>query len=543
MLSTLLSLVTYSTQIPISRIQLPLCIITLVLHFFSIHFRASARNLLTMSFTNARTDGGSINHVTRILPVDPSRIGQFKHSNESNPWLDPWELSLREDTPDALHLKEAATLLRSTSTPVAFPTETVYGLGADATRSEAVKGIYKAKQRPSDNPLIVHVCSLDQLRSLLRLGGRQHIKESSMENGVDVDNRIRTSVLEEACMNSTERQIDSPDPIPAIYQTLIRRFWPGPLTILLPNPPDSLLAREVTAGLNTFGARIPDNPLALALIKLAGVPVAAPSANASTKPSPTTAEHVKEDLDGRIGVILDGGPCSVGVESTVVDGLSDPPSILRPGGISIEQLRQYKGWENVVLGYKQGSVGQNSTPKAPGMKYRHYSPKARVILYLPRVSYPSTVAEKIRSYLAENRTKTVGIIRTKSWGPFAGLTKNEPATPSSNTQFHLPPPPPPHYHHSQSQSQPNGFTAKDPSPNPTPTSTTLTFPSNGQEEREITIWDVRLGPSTSEIARGIFSALRSLDHKAVEVIFVEGIPDDEGDLAAAVMNRLTKAAS
>ncbi|KAI9789045.1 MAG: hypothetical protein M1816_006400 [Peltula sp. TS41687] len=503
---------------------------------------------MSMSKPNVRPSNG-----TRILPVESSRIGQFKHSNPSDPWLDSWEISLRDDTPDAQHILEAAALLRTSSIPVAFPTETVYGLGADATRSEAVRGIYQAKQRPSDNPLIVHVYSLDQLRGLLR----PEANESSAANGVD-GVKSGSSGLED----STESKTNSTtDPIPAIYHPLIRRFWPGPLTILLPNPPGSMLAREVTAGLSTFGARMPANPLALMLIRLAGVPLAAPSANASTKPSPTTAEHVREDLDGRIDVILDGGPCSVGVESTVVDGLTEPPAILRPGGISIEQIRSCGGgWEGVVVAYKDAAVAtteeeekQNSTPpKAPGMKYRHYSPRAKVVLYPPAtsagVASVEGVAEKIRMYLMENGTGTVGLIRTKTWEPFAGLisTRHETTLLTSPSSSEA---------HTQQPLQTNGTSQPHfPSPSPTLTTLTLTLPSSNsseekekeEEQREIKIWDIRLGPSTSAIARGIFSALRALDHESVEVIFVETIPDDDdqGDhLAAAIMNRLRKAAS
>lgn len=236
---------------------------------------------------------------TRILRVTtpPSSLGSFTSG------LQNWTPS----TPIDPALSEAAHHLRTTPIPVAFPTETVYGLGADATRSDAVKGIYTAKGRPSDNPLIVHVCDLDMLRRLLR--------------GTD------------------ERKEGDEDPIPAVYKPLIEKFWPGPLTILLPLPEPSPLAPEVSAGLPTFGARMPASPLAKSLIKLVGAPLAAPSANASTRPSPTSAQHVADDLNGRIQVILDDGEiCGVGVESTVVDGLCSPPVVLRPGGVGIEEL-------------------------------------------------------------------------------------------------------------------------------------------------------------------------------------------------------------
>ncbi|TKA49315.1 hypothetical protein B0A55_13380, partial [Friedmanniomyces simplex] len=299
---------------------------------------------------------------TTILPVDARKIGRIRAvpSPQEDDLLDDLAVDLDEHSEDAEHLRLAAEQLKHSDIPVAFPTETVYGLGADATRSEAVRGIYRAKQRPVDNPLIVHFASLGQLRDLLRPHG-------PVENG--------------ASTNGHALDASHDDPIPAIYHPLISKFWPGPLTIILPNPPHSLLAPEVTAGLPTFGARIPANLLALALIKLADVPLAAPSANASTKPSPTAAEHVAFDLNGRIATILDGGPCDVGVESTVVDGLVDPPLILRPGGVSSEELRSCAGWEGVRVGYKNAAETTGSQPRAPGMKYRHYSPRAPVVLF------------------------------------------------------------------------------------------------------------------------------------------------------------------
>ncbi|MBE3042216.1 threonylcarbamoyl-AMP synthase, partial [Candidatus Bathyarchaeota archaeon] len=258
-------------------------------------------------------------------PPGPSRLDSFATDPSSETEL--------------AKLREAARYLLESDTPVAFPTETVYGLGADARRSGAVKGIYAAKGRPSDNPLIVHVCDLQMLRELLTPAGELPALE--------------------------------PDPIPDIYKPLIERFWPGPLTILLPSPQPARLAPEVTAGLPSFGARMPDSTLALALIKLADAPLAAPSANASTKPSPTAARHVLDDLDGRIETILDGGPCRVGVESTVVDGLCDPPVVLRPGGVSLEELRGCPGWEGAVKGYQDQSEVGKAAPRAPGMKYKH----------------------------------------------------------------------------------------------------------------------------------------------------------------------------
>ncbi|KAF2237378.1 translation factor, partial [Viridothelium virens] len=385
---------------------------------------------------------------------------------------DDWEFKLDEELIDTHHLQSAAHSLKHSDVPVAFPTETVYGLGADATRSEAVKGIYKAKQRPVDNPLIVHISSLNQLRQLLRPSGQRGIA-----NGATFD------------------------PIPDIYKPLIQKFWPGPLTILLPTPNDSRLAPEVTAGLKTFGARMPGSLLAMVLIKLAGVPLAAPSANASTKPSPTVAEHVKYDLDGRIDTILDGGPCDVGVESTVVDGLSTPPSILRPGGVSIEQLRQCVGWENVVIGYKDSSE-TGLAPKAPGMKYRHYSPKAQVVLY--HANNPQPEWNKVIEEFGPR--KSIGFINTKKWN----LPKEKMATTAIGSD--------------RGESQSNDAASS---------------PVTSSESK---VCVISLGRDTESIARGLFSALRDLDKRGAEMIFVEGIDEQEGATAAAVMNRLRKAA-
>jgi L-threonylcarbamoyladenylate synthase len=464
----------------------------------------------TMSFhPNAPKPG---RHTT-ILPVDASRIGQIILKEGSGFVLEDWDIKLDEHYEGVKYLQLAARHLRESDIPVAFPTETVYGLGADATRSDAVKGIYKAKQRPSDNPLIVHFASLRQLKELLQ----------GNTNG---------------CANGEIK-----DPIPPIYKPLIRKFWPGPLTIILPNPSNSALAPEVTAGLTTFGARMPRNLLALVLLKLANVPVAAPSANASTRPSPTAAEHVKDDLNGRIEYILDGGPCDVGVESTVVDGLSDPPALLRPGGISIEQLRQCEGWENVVVGYKDAS--EKGVPRAPGMKYRHYSPKAKVVLH-EAVSVMPDVEAVIQTV---GTGSSIGIIRTREWPIGLGQTEmlsqqevrnGNPVAPVTNGILNP-----------ILVQKENGFLAESEVTNkavlhalesiiPTPRPTALQLSLSG-----ITIWDIHLGTTTGEIARGLFWALRDLDRRGVDAIFVEGISDGDGDgdEAAAVMNRLRKAAA
>ncbi|MGG0075064.1 L-threonylcarbamoyladenylate synthase [Bacillus wiedmannii] len=223
-------------------------------------------------------------------------------------------------------LQEAAKLLRENEA-IAFPTETVYGLGANAMNDEAIAKIFEAKGRPSDNPLIVHIGTKSQLDGI--------VKE-----------------------------------IPPVAEKLMEHFWPGPLTIILPRKEG--ISEKVTAGLNTVGVRMPDHPVALALIEEANVPVAAPSANRSGRPSPTLASHVYEDLNEKIAGIVDGGATGVGVESTVIDCTSEVPTILRPGGITKEQLEAVIGTVSLDPALKD----EKEKPKSPGMKYTHYAPKA-----------------------------------------------------------------------------------------------------------------------------------------------------------------------
>ncbi|KAI4723099.1 translation factor [Aureobasidium sp. EXF-10727] len=435
---------------------------------------------------------------TRILPINATKLGHFtdKPTDTGMP-LEDWDLKLDTSTQDGKDLELAASNLKHSDVPVAFPTETVYGLGADATRSAAVKGIYRAKQRPSDNPLIVHVASLKQLRRLL----------------------------------STSETTPEVDPIPQIYHPLIKRFWPGPITIILPVPENSKLAPEVTAGLRTFGARMPRNLLALALIKTADVPVAAPSANASTKPSPTAAEHVHYDLEGRIEMIVDGGPCDVGVESTVVDGLSSPPAVLRPGGIGIDLIKTVPGWENTVVGYHDVSLKGDAAPRAPGMKYRHYAPKAPVML-VEAIGGKQPSASDLSRLLGTNNS--VGLVRTKTWRRMSvdGVVERaEDQEPGSV------------------ESTPSGADISAPILEAMLRESAyhqkklhVAEVTVEENDKRFTVWDMCIGPDTASVARGLFSALRELDRKEVDAIIVEGIDDGEGDIAAAVMNRLRKAA-
>ncbi|MFC7440075.1 L-threonylcarbamoyladenylate synthase [Laceyella putida] len=222
-------------------------------------------------------------------------------------------------------IQTAAAILKEGGL-VAFPTETVYGLGAIATSADAVAGIYRAKGRPSDNPLIIH-------------------------------------------LGSVERVADWVKTVPPIAQVLAKRFWPGPLTMIFQHRGN--LAANVTAGLPTVAVRVPDHPVAQALLLEVGIPVAAPSANRSGRPSPTEARHVWDDLHGKLAMILDGGPTGYGVESTVVDVTGEVPVLLRPGGVTLEQLREAVGAVEVDPGLTHEDV----TPRSPGMKYRHYAPE------------------------------------------------------------------------------------------------------------------------------------------------------------------------
>lgn len=446
---------------------------------------------------------------TRVLPVHISKLGKFVFQDPDLSFLGDWTIHLSEGSVDAANLQEAASRLRSQDVPVAFPTETVYGLGADATRSSAVRGIYNAKQRPSDNPLIVHISSLAQLRNLL------------------------STRDESGSIAGTDR-----DPIPDIYHPLISRFWPGPLTILLPLPVPSPLAAEVTTSLPTVAVRMPSSRLALALIQIAGTPLAAPSANSSSRPSPTTAAHVLHDLSGRIDLILDGGPCEVGVESTVVDGLANPPVILRPGDVSLDMLRQVTGWEDVTIAYKDGA--EEAAPRAPGMKYKHYSPDARVLLF-----HGDMDANTTRKYLQTART--VGLLTTERWKPevlqarprcgdkYGVLSTSGRVSRDNESRSQV--------KETADASETVVEAIGEPSVESISPVQHSRIHLGGEDEFSIDVWTIALGPDTKSIARGLFSALRELDQKSVEVIFVEGIDDGKGGGArAAIMNRLRKAA-
>lgn len=230
-------------------------------------------------------------------------------------------------------LMEAAEILRKGGI-VAFPTETVYGLGANALEAQASAKIYAAKGRPSDNPLIAHIASIDDLPKLAAK-------------------------------------------IPEAGRKLAEKYWPGPLTLVFPKK--EIVPYGTTGGLDTVAVRMPSDPIATRLIRLAGVPVAAPSANTSGRPSPTRAEHVIEDMNGKIEMIIDGGEVGIGVESTIVDVSGEIPTLLRPGAITMEMLKETVG-EVEIDPAILGPMNEGMKPKAPGMKYRHYAPNAEMTL-------------------------------------------------------------------------------------------------------------------------------------------------------------------
>jgi len=255
-------------------------------------------------------------------------------------------------------IQQAAHLLKQNEV-VAFPTETVYGLGGNAKDDEAIKKIFAAKGRPSDNPLIIHIAKQKQL----------------------------TKFVEE---------------VPAVAKQLIEKFWPGALTIIF-RMKKGALSSYATAGLSTVAVRMPDHPIALRLLEEANLPIAAPSANQSGKPSPTSGSHVKEDLDGKIAGIVDGGSTGIGVESTVIDCTEQIPVILRPGGITLEQIESVIG----EVRLDSSLTDKEAKPKAPGMKYSHYAPDVPLFLV-------KGTKERIQLLIneAKQNGKRVGVLTT-----------------------------------------------------------------------------------------------------------------------------------
>ena len=324
-------------------------------------------------------------------------------------------LSIKDDD-----LKIAAELLDSGKT-VIFPTETVYGLGANALAETAAEKIFLAKGRPSDNPLIVHIGNIDDLSPL--------VKE-----------------------------------IPETAEKLIEKFWPGPLTLIFKK--SDIVPKTVTGGLDTVAVRMPSHEIASKLLKFCSVPIAAPSANLSGKPSPTVFRHVKDDMDGRVDAIIDGGDCSVGVESTVLDISGEKPILYRPGGVTAEEIEALIGKIVITTKAKEGE-----TPKSPGLKYKHYSPDADVILL-------HGIEEEVIDFINEQcQVKNVGL---------------------------------------------------------------LTFDEFSYFNDKVVVQSLGSNKHPENAAHKLFTALRELDAKGVDVIYAPEIPDS--GMWRAVRNRLYRAA-
>lgn len=363
-------------------------------------------------------------------------------------------------------LKGAAGILRSGGL-VAFPTETVYGLGGNALDEDAARKIYAAKGRPSDNPLIAHVSCVEEVEPL--------VKE-----------------------------------IPEAGRKLMEAFWPGPLTMIFPK--SEKVPYGTTGGLDTVAIRMPDDPVANRLIALAGVPVAAPSANTSGRPSPTTADHVWQDMNGRIDMIIDGGPVGIGVESTIVDVSSAVPAVLRPGAITMEMLEEVLGEVSVdpaILGPLSADV----RPKAPGMKYKHYAPKADLTLV-----EPGTGADR------ESRAEQVTGAEQKN-----GADRNTGAYPETGLD--------------ETQLQAMIRKVRELSREKIEAGYKVGVICTDESRDCYTDGEVRsIGARKSQpsVAHNLYALLREFDDLGVDYIFSESFPKDH--LGQAIMNRLSKAA-
>jgi len=327
-------------------------------------------------------------------------------------------LSISPTDPDTESIRQAAEVLRRGGL-VAFPTETVYGLGADALNLDAVKKVFEAKGRPGDNPLIVHIASSKQLDDIV-------------------------------------------DEMPEKGKLLAEAFWPGPLTLVVKRT--ILISDLVTANLDTVAVRMPNHPVPLAMIQALGEGIVGPSANLSGRPSPTTAQHVYDDLRGSVDLILDAGPAAIGLESTVVDVTAEPPAILRLGGLTRERIEE-------LIGSVEVQVGIDRAKRSPGTRHRHYAPRARVLLV------KSGDVENFARVLQEQRQhgKRVGCVVNSSL-----LAKVE----------------------------------------------------SGQYFRV-------LPTSLDILARYLFRTLRELDALGLDVIIVEGVPEE--GLGATIMDRLRRA--
>lgn len=341
-------------------------------------------------------------------------------------------IQMEENRPDRAAIARAGEIIRRGGL-VAFPTETVYGLGGDALNPASSRKIYAAKGRPSDNPLIVHICRWTDIYRIA-------------------------------------------DPVPEAAKRLADAFWPGPLTMILHKT--ALVPAETTGGLDTVAVRYPMDGIALALIDAAGGFVAAPSANASGKPSPTLARYVREDLDGRIDMILDGGGTGIGLESTIVDLTGEEPMILRPGYITKEMLETVLG--SVSVDQTILDAGCKLRPKAPGMRYRHYAPKGELTIL---EGEPEAVARTVcaKSRRAREKGEKVGIIATDEL-----------------------------------------------------------LPRYRADSMADSVKSVGSRADEEAVGRSLYRILREFDDEGITVIFSESFP--EGGFGQAIMNRLLKAA-
>ncbi len=342
-------------------------------------------------------------------------------------------------------LYEAARILRDGGL-VAFPTETVYGLGANGLNGEAAAKIYAAKGRPSDNPLILHIADVREIEPLVR-------------------------------------------EVPEMAKKLMEVFWPGPLTMIFPK--SGIVPYATTGGLDTVAVRMPRDPVANRLIALARVPVAAPSANLSGRPSPTAAEHVIRDMDGRIEMIIDGGPVGIGVESTIVDVTGEMPVLLRPGAVTMEMLKETVG-EVEIDPAILGPAAKDVRPKAPGMKYRHYAPKAELIL-VEAAGAPGVERNEAQPDAAGDDAVAAEINRQVRARMAEGFRVGVLCCDETKDRY------------------PAGVVR-----------------SVGRRDRQETI------------ARSLFAVLREFDDLGVDYIYSESFARDH--LGQAIMNRLTKAA-
>ena len=387
-------------------------------------------------------------------------------------------------------LKEAASILRSGGL-VAFPTETVYGLGGNALDEDAARKIYAAKGRPSDNPLIAHVSCVEEVAPL--------VKE-----------------------------------IPEAGRKLMEAFWPGPLTMIFPK--SEKVPYGTTGGLDTVAIRMPDDPVANRLIALAGVPVAAPSANTSGRPSPTTADHVWQDMNGRIEMIIDGGPVGIGVESTIVDVSSAVPSVLRPGAITMEMLAEVLGEVSVdpaILGPLSADV----RPKAPGMKYKHYAPKADLTLVEPGTGADrESRAEQVTG--AEQKTgaeQVTGAEQKNGAGQKTGAEQKTGADRNTGAD--------PETGLDETQLQAMICKVRELSREKIEAGYKVGVICTDESRGCYTDGEVRsIGARKSQasVAHNLYALLREFDDLGVDYIFSESFPKDH--LGQAIMNRLSKAA-